>query len=120
MSEDAPTYRTGLGTRPRRERISVWLTPDEKAVVERRAEQSGLGMSGFLRAAGMGAPLHSAYDYQVVQDLLRVAGDQGRLAGLLKLWLAERRDQVPVAEMNKLLADLRAFRDELRKLARRV
>ena len=29
-------------------------------------------------------------DHAAIDSLIRVAGDQGRLGGLLKLWLAER------------------------------
>jgi hypothetical protein len=44
-----------------------------------------------LRAAGLNQPTRSVYDLDAVKDLVQVNGDLGRVAGLLKLWLADHR-----------------------------
>ena len=44
----------------------------------------------ILRAAGLNQPIRSVLDHDAVRDLAKVNGDQGRLGGLLKLWLMER------------------------------
>lgn len=55
--------------------------------------QAGLSLSTYLLAAGLNHPIRSVADLDAVADLVRVNGDLGRVAGLLKLWLAEKRGQ---------------------------
>lgn len=83
----------GRGTRPRGQRIEVWVNNDEKAELADRAAQSGLSLSAYMKAAGLNAPIRARVDLSAVADLVRVNGDLGRVAGLLKLWLAEKRGQ---------------------------
>lgn len=81
--------------RPRREvpPIKVWVSDAEKAIIAERAAQTGLSLSAFLLATGLNTPLKSRVDLLAVADLAKVNGDLGRVAGLLKLWLAEKRGQ---------------------------
>ncbi|WP_150710037.1 plasmid mobilization protein [Pseudomonas fluorescens] len=81
--------------RPRREvpPIKVWVSDLEKATIAQRAAQTGLSMSSFLLATGLNTPIKSRVDLLAVADLAKVNGDLGRAAGLLKLWLSERRGQ---------------------------
>lgn len=109
------------GGRPRGRRIAVWVTPEERADIERRAELAGLSLSNYLRTAGMNHPIKSVLDYQAVRELVGVAGDLGRLGGLFKLWLAERRgDGAPVADVNRALREARELQDIIRGLLGRV
>lgn len=94
----APKRMTGetqppRGTRPRAQRIEVWLTAEERATIIGRAAQSGMSLSSYLRTAGLNHPIRSVYDLKAVAELGKVNGDLGRVAGLLKLWLAEKRGQ---------------------------
>lgn len=73
--------------------IEVWVTDEEKATITERAEESGMSRSGYLRALGLNTPLRSVVDLTAVADLAKVNGDLGRVAGLLKLWLAEKRGE---------------------------
>ncbi|MNO07394.1 hypothetical protein D3C81_2295620 [compost metagenome] len=41
----------------------------------------------------MNTPIRSVVDLAAVVDLAKVNGDLGRVAGLLKLWLLEKRGQ---------------------------
>lgn len=118
MTEDTKTKR---GTRPRRERIEVWLTPEERTAIADRAAQSGLSHSAYLRTAGLNHPIRSVYDLTAVADLGRVNGDLGRVAGLLKLWLAEKRGQgaLPI-DVEKMMDDFRALQTELSATMRRA
>ncbi|MDN8003133.1 conjugal transfer protein TraJ [Burkholderia multivorans] len=84
---------TARGTRPRRERIEVWVTPEEKAELIDRAATAGLSQSAYMLAAGMNQPVRSVLDLKAVIEMGKVNGDLGRVAGLLKLWLAEKRGQ---------------------------
>jgi hypothetical protein len=112
---------TGRGTRPRRERIEVWVTPDEKAELADRAAQGGLSLSAYLRAAGMNHPIRSVADLDAVADLVRVNGDLGRVAGLLKLWLAEKRGQgARSVDVEAMMKDFRILQGQMREIMARI
>ena len=66
-------------------RVEVWVTPDERAEIAPRAAQSGMSLSAYMRAAWLKHPVRSVLDLKAVADLVRVNGDLGRVAGLLKL-----------------------------------
>lgn len=80
-------------TRRRGKPIEVWVTDEEKAAITDKAEEAGMSRSGYLRALGMNTPIRSVVDLAAVADLAKVSGDLGRVAGLLKLWLAEKRGE---------------------------
>lgn len=118
MTDDT---KTGRGARPRKQRIEVWLTPEEHAKIAARADQSGMSKSGYLRAAGLNHPIRSVYDLTAVADLGRVNGDLGRVAGLLKLWLAEKRGlgARPI-DVEQMMDEFRALQTELSRTMRRA
>jgi len=111
----------GRGTRPRGARLKVWVTPDERAEIPNRAAESRLSTSAYLRAAGLNHPIRSVLDLNAVADLVRVNGDLGRAAGLLKLWLTEKRGlgAHPV-DVEALMKDLRALQAEMRQIMGRA
>lgn len=76
--------------RPRTE-IKVFVTPEERAEILRLAASANLSLSAYLRAAGLNQRVRSIIDIEAVNELAKVNGDLGRVAGLLKLWLAEKR-----------------------------
>ena len=81
--------------RPRRELppIKVWVSAEERAAIQKRADQAGLSLSAYMLAVGMNTPIRSIVDLAAVADLAKVNGDLGRVAGLLKFWLVEKRGQ---------------------------
>ncbi|MFD3231510.1 plasmid mobilization protein [Rahnella aceris] len=88
--------------------IEVWVTDEEKATITERAEEAGMSRSGYLRALGLNTPIPSVVDLTAVADLAKVNGDLGRVAGLLKLWLAERRGQgARPTEVEAMMNDFR-------------
>uniref|UniRef100_UPI003F4EA510 plasmid mobilization protein n=1 Tax=Bartonella heixiaziensis TaxID=1461000 RepID=UPI003F4EA510 len=80
-------YKRGKMTRPRKFRLSVWCTFEEKESIEENAKQTGLSISTYLRTTGQLEPVKANIDYEAVKDLTKLQGDLGRVAGLLKLWL---------------------------------
>lgn len=109
------------GGRPRGERVSVWVTPEEAAGLSEMAKQVGMSKSGYLRAVGLNQSVHSVLDLQAVADLAKVNGDLGRVAVLLKLWLAERRGQgARPAEVEALMRDFRDLQGQVRDLMGKV
>ncbi|AZE80419.1 plasmid mobilization protein [Pseudomonas synxantha] len=73
--------------------IEVWVTEEEKAVISEKAKEAGMSRSGYLRALGLNTSIRSVVDLKAVADLAKVNGDLGRVAGLLKLWLAEKHGE---------------------------
>ncbi|KAK48583.1 conjugal transfer protein TraJ [Caballeronia jiangsuensis] len=67
--------------------IKVWCLPEEKASIEWNARKAGTSVSMYLRNVGMGYHIKGVIDAELVLKLAKINGDQGRLGGLLKLWL---------------------------------
>lgn len=83
--------RGTYGTRPRGKYIKVFVTSEEMAEIQEKAKMSGLSNSAFLRALALNQKVRSVLDLYAVTDMVKVNGDLGRVAGLLKLWLREKR-----------------------------
>jgi hypothetical protein len=66
-------------------RLKVSCTPEEKTQIEANARAAGMSVSRYLRNVGMG--YKGVIDAKLVLQLAKINGDQGRLGGLLKLWL---------------------------------
>lgn len=113
--------RSGKPVRDRNRPLKVYVTPEERQAVEGRAAEAGLSTSAYLLATGLNHRLTPAYDYQVVQQLAKVSGDLGRLGGLLKLWLAEKRGQgAPAMAVDQVLKETRELQQQMLKLMSRV
>lgn len=104
--------------RPRRrgKPIEVWVTDEERTVICELAEQAGLSRSAFLRAAGLNKRVGARADLEAVRELVKVNGDLGRVAGLLKLWLAERRGQgASPSDVEQIMIGFRELQGEVRE-----
>ncbi|MFK1110867.1 plasmid mobilization protein [Pseudomonas aeruginosa] len=120
MTDDTPK---GIAERPRRQvpPIKVWVTDSEKAEIADRAAQAGLSLSAYLLAAGLNHPIRSVLDLRAVAELGKVNGDLGRVAGLLKLWLAEKRGQgARPVDVEAMMNDFRALQTELHAIMARA
>jgi hypothetical protein len=102
-------------TRPRGKKpCAVWVTPEEKAKIERLAAATGNSVSTYLRTLGLGYEPKSILDAARVGDLLKACGDLGRLGGLLKLWLSERPGEgAPAEDVRALLHSIGELRDQI-------
>jgi hypothetical protein len=68
-------------------RLKVSCSPEEKAQIVVNARAAGLSISRYLRSVGLGYKIQGVIDAELVLQLAKINGDQGRLGGLLKLWL---------------------------------
>ena len=86
-----------------------------------RAAAAGLSVSANLRNLGLGVKPHSTLDHQAVLSLMKVNADQGRLGGLLKLWLT-REPVTPVQgiEIRKLLSEIESCQERLKAIIARL
>jgi len=120
--EKANPRKTGRrGTRPRQVEVFVWTTPEEHSALVARAKEVGLSLSAYLRTVGLGFEPRSIFDAEAVLSLARVNADQGRLGGLLKLWLTQ--DSSAPSDVGRLLREIRETQAALAKavgLARRT
>lgn len=69
--------------------INIPTFSAEKAIIERNAGQTGLSVARFLRELGLGYEVKGIVDCEQVRKLAEISGNQGRLGGLLKLWLSD-------------------------------
>lgn len=107
--------------RDRNRTLRVVVSASERAEIERLAAVAGLSVSAYLRAAGLNHPIKSVYDLDAVRDLVAIAGDLGRLGGLMKLWLAEHRGEgAPVSAVNKCLENALELQSELKRKLKKL
>ena len=107
--EKAPAHRRG---KP----IEVWVTDEEKVAITEKAEEAGMSRLGYLRSLGLNTPIRSVVDLTAVADLAKVNGDLGRVAGLLKLWLAEKRGQGAMpTDVESMMVEFRELQAGIRQ-----
>ena len=108
-------------TRDRRCPLRVVVSASERARIEERAQAAGLSVSAYLRTAGLCHPIRSSFDHAAVVELAKVNGDQGRLGGLLKLWLADRPGiGAPELDVRLLLDRIAELQGRLAEIAGRI
>lgn len=109
--------------RPRRELppIKVWVSQKERAIIQHHAEQAGMSLSAYLLAVGMNTPIKSVVDLVAVADLAKVNGDLGRVAGLLKFWLSEKRGQgAKPIDVEAMMTNFRILQAQVLELMSRI
>jgi hypothetical protein len=106
----------------RRQRVlRVVVDADEADRIAALAKAADRSVSGYLRRVGLGAPLRPVLDQQLVLELIKINGDQGRLGGLLKLWLSERPGAGASAfDVRKLLRQVEATQTLLQTAIKRL
>ncbi|MFB3304530.1 CopG family transcriptional regulator [Pseudomonas sp. AMR01] len=113
--EQKPTPRRKLPP------IKVWVSEDERTEIEDKARQANMSLSAYLLAVGRNSPIRSVVDLLAVADLAKVNGDLGRVAGLLKLWLAEKRGQgASPMDVEAMMNDFRKLQSEVLSIMSRV
>jgi len=90
---------------------------EEMDDIAARAAACGLPISAYLRNLGRGYSPPSVLDSQAILGLLKVNADQGRLGGLLKLWLSTRRGEgAPHTDVQGLLDRIRTAQVRIERL----
>ena len=113
--------RKGEESRDRNRHLKVVVSARERADIETRAAATGLSVSAYLRNLGLGFQPHSTLDQQAILALLKVNADQGRLGGLLKLWLSGgQTGSAPATEIRRLLLDIESAQKTLRGIVDRL
>ena len=116
-----PLKRDDKAARDRINHLQVVVDAAERAEIKQRAQTAGLSVSGYLRAAALNHRISSVLDHATVGELVKVAGDQGRLGGLLKLWLVDRPGKgAPEIEVRRLLERLGELQSTLAEIVARL
>ena len=118
--------KTKTETRKSGKHLRVPVLPDEKKRIEALATSAGLSVAAYLRTVGMGYEVRSVMDCQAVVQLAKVNADQGRLGGLLKLWLSNDErfagfDEATMrANIRAVLARIEATQADMLALVQRI
>jgi len=113
--------RTPRDARNRLLPMKAFVTDTERDLIEKRAQEARLSVSAYLRAAGLAQPVRSVLDQDAVLQLAKVNGDQGRLGGLLKLWLVDRPGRgSSEAEVRRLLDRIGELQGRLAEVVGRI
>ena len=107
--------------RDRHRTLRVVVSPSERAAIEKRAAAANLSVSAYLRTAGLNKTMRSTVDHEAVAKLAKLNGDQGRLGGLLKLWLTDQPGRgVPARDIRNLLEQIEALQSRLVDVAAKL
>lgn len=105
----------------RSKRILVSMTDAEWSMIRDSAAAAHMSVSTYLRNLGLGHEPPSTFDMEAVAALAKVNGDQGRLGGLLKLWLTERPGEgASESDVARMLRQIEAFQQQMAPLALRL
>jgi hypothetical protein len=102
--------------------VKVYCLPEERAQMQACARAARKSLSTYALNVILGYPVRSVHDERCVEALLRVNADQGRLGGLIKMWLTndERTAAVGESTLRALLAKIEATQAELLDVVRTV
>lgn len=121
MEREDMSEKTEMKEIRRARTLRFRVSPDEAREIEDRAEGAGATLSAYLRATALNHRIKSVYDLDAIGDLVRVNGDLGRVAGLLKLWLAEKPGQgARPFDVDRMMREFRALQTELSGIMRRA
>lgn len=99
--------------------LKVYVTPSERQRIHQYARNARMSVSTYLRVLGLNHKPKSMLDQDGIRSLVKLHADQGRLGGLLKLWLATKPGQgVSGVEVRALYHKIEALQLELSKLVR--
>ncbi len=108
-------------SRDRNRPLRVFVSERERAEIGTRAAATGLSVSAYIRNLGLGFQPPSNLDQKAILALLKVHADQGRLGGLLKLWLSGgHTGTASAAEIRRLHLDIESAQKTLRGIVDRL
>ncbi len=98
--------------------IKAYVSDEEYGQISATAQQCSLSLSAFAKAVCLGHEIKSRIDQQARLELLKLNADQGRLGGLLKMWILD--DDKHRTDVEALLEDLRRLQKEIVQKVRTI
>jgi hypothetical protein len=103
--------------RNRKSPLKVYVTDSERDKITSLAQLTKKAPSAYMRDVALGYQPKSVFDREAIQTLVKLHADQGRLGGLLKLWLVEKKGEgVPVKDVRSLLRQIESLQMELAQI----
>lgn len=99
--------------------IRVCVTPKERAVILGGAAKCNLSISAYVRTLALGYTPAALNDYrEMLTTLSKAIGDQGRLGGLLKMWLTnkEQYSEREVMSVHALIERIEIMQRDFEKI----
>lgn len=97
-------------------KYTLRLRDDEAEYFEKQVKKTTLNKQTYLKNLIMNTPIKSKLDNDKVRELIKIASDQGRIAGLLKLFILEyevnEKNQLQIYE---LISELNTIKDLLKE-----
>lgn len=108
---------TDTERKDRQHPIKVYVSTSEREEIERRAGGVKMPPSTLMRTLALGFEPRSTFDKDAIGELIKLHADQGRLGGLLKLWLAEKKGEgTNASEVRSVLRQIESLQMELAKI----
>ena len=105
------------GTRPRKNRIYVHVTPEELKEIDRSARACGMSHSCYLRELGRNYQPKSMYNREAVQEMTIINAEHNRLGNVLKQWLFEpSRENSSIQDIRGVLKQIEGLQQELARI----
>lgn len=90
--------------------IPIRATDEEKELIRNNAAACKMSLSRYLINLGTGYAPPSKLDAEHMRTLAKINGDQGRLGGLLRMWLSNEERVTPTIEQ-RLLSLIKSIED---------
>ena len=100
----------------REKQTNIRLSEEEYNYLTEKAAGFGLSLSGFLRDLAMNYPVTCIIDQKAAHEMLKIAGDIGRLGGLFKHWLAMNEEGKGNFSDKRTYGDIDNIVDEILEL----
>ena len=100
----------------REKQTNIRLSEEEYNYLTEKAAGFGLSLSGFLRDLAMNYPVTCNIDQKAAHEMLKIAGDMGRLGGLFKHWLAMNEESKDNFSDKRTYGDIDNIVDEILEL----
>lgn len=93
---------------PNKKSLRAYATEEEYAAIAAQAARANLTISRFLTVMALNGQVTGAEYLNVKVELAKLRADLGRLGGLLKLALSQRRGPIINKELRQGLAQVQA------------
>lgn len=98
-----------------KQRITTYVSKEEYQQIASSAVKAGLPLSTFVKRVCLCQTVTSTVDHTAVLAVLKANADLGRLGGLLKMALTEKRAETSADELRYLLKKIEKTKDQVEK-----
>jgi hypothetical protein len=104
----------------KKQRIAVYLGPEEYKQIQESANRAGISMSTFCKRVCIGFPVQSMEHKEAVREIIKARADLGRLGGLFKLALSSTPEGADRMTLQRLLREIDMGQNLLKAAARKI